>query len=1043
MRFRSLFSTSFLLFLLTLAVPTTGWTATYTLPADQLPGCSTLGPVVTCDGWFSLANNDIVIVTSPTTIRITEGGTLNGAQVNVGGSPANLTIEAVGQQLSMGDDAHLVGNVTARTIQSSNRENVLIEGRVILTGQLALGNQSEIIGNITAGSVDIGSNSTITGDVDVTGTLTLGRSSTINGDVEANMITIDRDATVNGNLQANDNVNLRQGATINGNINAGGSLNASNSGIAVNGDITVGAAANIGPGMQIDGHISAGANVNVSRDAWINGNIDGHSVHLAQDVLVEGSVDADGDVTTSGIIQGNVNARGDLWLNGSGNCVTNSAGRIIGGQGCVRGYANVRNADHIEQNNPGRVGGLVCNQNVNEGPCTGAGGSTVSFYRIEHGGSVLTCEPLNVQVRACADASCLTEKALNGTVNVQASGPQTFSGSGNYSNNSLVSVDMPITAPGTYTLTLTTAPEAATGPLQCQSPSGCQVTAVDSILRWSEPGQSTIRHQTAGVPFQLQVEAIRTDTNTSACVAALQGPQSLSVSLDCDDPGTCSSDGLQFSTLAGSQLTASPATSARAVTFDGNGRAQLGEMVYEDAGRIRLQAAVTAGDTSISGWSNPFAVRPARVEVEVTNTETYNNPEIFGRAGDDLTVTLSALSATGRITRNFGLESPPETLMLLPQATTQVPASGIDGVITIEQGLVLLQGEGQFTGVVRYSEAGTARFHARVASQNYLASGMGASGDEDVGRFLPWEFRVEAVGTLVEMTCSAPGFTYLGQPFETSLRLSARNRAGAVTQNYPDVGAGASATLVARDKDTDAVLSGPLETMPLALTWAAPVAGSGYGAVSTDVEMTRLPFDWQDPEKAGPFESVTIGVEIDDPFVPLAHTDFSDLSDDCTADDSCTAVTLVEDARFVYGQMVLTDTMGSEFSDLPVTLQVHYWDGERFRLHQADQCTAVYGYDSDPDEKNFAITENFQNLATDAMGPPLTEGVTLSNGLSPVGSLLLTAPHEAGEVRFTYEAPEWLKVWLSSEAESRDPSATATFGTYGGHDRIIHWRLVH
>src|SRR5690554_6215664 len=146
MRFLSVFSAPFLLFLLMLASPSVGWAASYTLPADELPGCSRSGSVQTCNNWFSLSNNDVVIVTSPTTIRITGGGTLNGAQVNVGGSPANLTIDAAGQQLGMGSNAHLVGNVTARTIQSSGSSNVRIEGTIGLTGQFALGSQSQITG---------------------------------------------------------------------------------------------------------------------------------------------------------------------------------------------------------------------------------------------------------------------------------------------------------------------------------------------------------------------------------------------------------------------------------------------------------------------------------------------------------------------------------------------------------------------------------------------------------------------------------------------------------------------------------------------------------------------------------------------------------------------------------------------------------------------------------------------------------------------------------------------------------------------------------
>jgi len=39
---------------------------------------------------------------------------------------------------------------------------------------------------------------------------------------------------------------------------------------------------------------------------------------------------------------------------------------------------------------------------------------------------------------------------------------------------------------------------------------------------------------------------------------------------------------------------------------------------------------------------------------------------------------------------------------------------------------------------------------------------------------------------------------------------------------------------------------------------------------------------------------------------------------------------------------------------------------------------------------------------------------------------------------------DWLKFeWGGYGTGYIDPSATATFGTYRGHDRIIYWREIH
>lgn len=1153
-----------------LLLPALGWSQTYNLPSSVPSGCTAAGSVVTCSGWRTFGSGVVITVesdASPVTLNMTGGGSIAGAQINVVGNPADLTINVTGNnlnlsgsntrivanlsaldihgsgasnarltgnlsvsgQLQLGSNAQVIGDVTANTfstgtgsvisgdvnlqgsfspssytevhgsvtatsIQASGASNLSIQGDLNLSGQLRLGSQSQITGNVVAGSMETGQNNTIIGDVSVVGTLGLGQGSTINGNASGSLINIFNQASVTGAVQSSGNVNLSQGAAV-GPVTAGGSLSAGTN-VVIDGSIDVGGQVTLGEysvvhgGIQAEtqvsihddvvihgsiatngqvtvnedvtvyGGVTAGTNIQIHNRSHIHGDLVGHDIHIFLDAMIEGSVEAQGVVTNAGVIQGNINAQGNVWLNGSGLCLVEVDGRLEpqlpgsgGTQGCVSGYVNAPN-DHLIP--PENVGGLICDQNVNIGPCAGSGGGPlVTMYRIINPGTALTCEPLELQVFACADPNCQTGLPVTGDVSVQAtpvSGPG-VQGTGNFDDDSVAAVNLSITETGAYTLSLLAVPEEAADPFQCAGPQGCSVTAVDALLRWSE-----VPHQTAGLEFSLQVEAIRTDTETTACVAALQGQQSLSVSLDCDDPGSCSSDGLQFSTLAGSQLTEWPVTSTRAVTFDGDGRAQLGEMVYEDAGRIRLQAAVTAGDASISGWSNPFVVRPATVGVEVINIETYSNPEIFARAGDDLTVTLSALSATGRVTRNFGGESSPESLELLPPMALTT-FNGVDGVITGQ--LQWIQ-DGQYSGVVRYSEAGPVRFTAWIASDNYLGSGAGASGYEDLGRFLPWEFRVEKVGSSAQMVCtdSAPGFTYLGEPFDVKLRVSALNGDGGITRNYPDVGDGAIAKLVARDIDTSTNLTDRLEQyepqepsvrpappLYLSINWGPAgdliTGGEGTLPADTQIKIKREPFDVTDPADAGPYELVTIGVEIDDnetggPFVPLAdNTDFSDLSDDCTADGNCAAVSLVEDARFVYGRMVLTDTFGSEFSNLPVTLQVHYWDGERFRLHQADQCTDI-------DEAGFSIIASSpEGLDTSVEG--VADNVTLLNGSAPPGSLWLTAPNEPGEVTFEYTAPDWLKFGAvpGSEEDEASPTATATFGTYGGHDRVIHWRLVH
>ena len=42
----------------------------------------------------------------------------------------------------------------------------------------------------------------------------------------------------------------------------------------------------------------------------------------------------------------------------------------------------------------------------------------------------------------------------------------------------------------------------------------------------------------------------------------------------------------------------------------------------------------------------------------------------------------------------------------------------------------------------------------------------------------------------------------------------------------------------------------------------------------------------------------------------------------------------------------------------------------------------------------------------------------------------------------TYDAPVWLEGDYDGNGSFENPSATATFGIYRGHDRVIYWREV-
>ncbi|MDO8909917.1 MAG: hypothetical protein Q7W55_15640 [Pseudohongiella sp.] len=972
---------------------------TFTLPGQvsSLPawwGCSAAGSIVTCTGYSDWTNVRNIAVSTPVTLRL-NAGAMNGANVNVGGNAANLTIELINNtSLSVGSDSHIVANIVAGNVYATG-SNIIMTGNHVIQGQMSIGANAQVSGTVTAGSIGIGSNSTLTGNLSATNTLTLGSGSTANGNLSGGTININNNATANGNLSATGNVNLSQDSTVNGTITAGGNLNANTTGIQIQGDISVTGNANLGPGIQVIGEVDAIGDINMNSNGYIDGNVSGNNINIGNSAVIDGSVDSNGQVSNQGTINGNVNSTGPVYTD----------------NGTVTGYVNAPNAEQVA--NTGNVGGPVCDQNSNEGPCSG-GGSGVQFYHIEHSGSALTCEAASIIVRACADLACVGGVDLTGAVAVRASGITEYVSTGSFGNSAAAGLSLPITTPGTYTLSLDSVPVAASDPVQCTG--GCQLTAVDAALFWQD-----IPTQTAGSPFQVQLDAVRADTNTGACVAAVQGLTQIDVSVTCLDPDSCFDDGVLLSAES-SPASEFPAYTAVPVQFDNSGSAVL-EMDYADAGRIRLHARADIGQLVLSGVSAEFVVRPATIGIDVTNPVTYTTG-VFARAGDDLQVELSALTSTGHITPNFGKENQPAALTLSTLGNAVVPEDGTDGSVQILQPFTWLD-DGIFSSSqIRYTEVGTAVFTAHAVGMDYLGTGNLTAQSDATGRFLPWQFHVD--NAWVEPACNVMDdiFTYMDQPFVMTVNLSARNRDQQLTLNYPDTATPAVLRLQARDAAADLVLSSRLSPSAHVPVWA-----QGLGILSAaEVTLTKLP----DNDVDGPFESVSLAIRVDDgleegPHVPMADSDFREADRDCTVD--CDAVLFNEEFRFIYGEMVLADTYGPETESVEVALLAYFWDGERFRRNTADQCTST-----EPD--NLEIILNTDGLVTIPSGYP----GQLSNGRSLYGSLLWTAPGAPGFIRFMFLAPEWLK---SESADDNNPSATAEFGQYGGHDRVIHWQDMH
>ena len=131
-----------------------------------------------------------------------------------------------------------------------------------------------------------------------------------------------------------------------------------------------------------------------------------------------------------------------------------------------------------------------------------------------------------------------------------------------------------------------------------------------------------------------------------------------------------------------------------------------------------------------------------------------------------------------------------------------------------------------------------------------------------------------------------------------------------------------------------------------------------------------------------------------------------------------------------YGRLVLENAYGPETMALQVPFEAQVWNGARFTRHTDETCWAYNTADA-------IVTDTPPNTSVDAKSGTSSAGMA-----EPGKELVLTAPGEGntGSVIIEYPVPTYWRDDFDGDGSVENPSATATFGVYRGHDRVIYWQ---
>jgi hypothetical protein len=486
--------------------------------------------------------------------------------------------------------------------------------------------------------------------------------------------------------------------------------------------------------------------------------------------------------------------------------------------------------------------------------------------------------------------------------------------------------------------------------------------------------EADIAAQRAGVASATYyLRAIKTNTSTLACEAALSGASTVDLGYECINPAACTTSNLMSinggtaTTIARNNSGSSASKTTVNMSFDASGNAPF-TVTFNDVGKARLHAYKAAGGSLLTplAGNTPNGFVTAPYDFLVVPAGPYVAGTSFGAR-------VTARTSGGATTPNFGRESPAESVLL--QAPTAAAASATNSQLAGPVG-------GQFGALtagsltrakcspvsngsvcdpaLAWSEVGDLVLSAATANAlGYLGSllvpGLVSWGSAAAGPFKPAFLKTELD---TAQPCTA--FTYSGQPFR--IKVSAMSAANAVlatpaaiTQNY--TGAYAKAMTLGSDS---AGACTPTTTGFSNNTLAAADFTATPGSASTAPETnTAAPLPISYAQSLAAPSALTVCAKED--------------ADTVNSHGQTQAVLAIRN-----GRLRLLGAYGSELLPLLVPIRIEYYNGTTWTTSTDDACTT-------PLASAFALSGGIAANTS-------VSSVTLSGGS---GTLKLAAPSPA------------------------------------------------
>ena len=697
----------------------------------------------------------------------------------------------------------------------------------------------------------------------------------------------------------------------------------------------------------------------------------------------------------------------------------------------------------------------------------------VDHFEFIYSPQALTCDSASITINACANAACSTLMSIPATVTMSSSSGTSWAGGNPITFTGSTTLRLVDPTPGTIAFSVASSSPGTraftTNKCNGTSSSSCSLQFTDAGFEFNVP--NVLANKPSGA---VRLRAVRNAGDASnSCVALFQNTtQAVNFWSSYTTPSTgtravelrAGSGSGTFTSISGN----SGAPTGLNLTFDNNGETTF-EARYQDAGLMALNARYTGsgtyaglvltGNDSFVSTPAGFCIRGAKLTTPpytyANCTASFAGCPIIATVSNPFVLDITAAGwdvdndpdfCSNNITTPNYAQNSLALSSIFGLTTAQFNAAGsasngtvgtiTSGVITSPTSVNIAASSGGHVNITNAteSEVGAFTFTVTPPANAYFGVTVPSGTSPVIGRFIPHHFSVTSGSSLTNRSTScatAPAFTYLGETLTLAYQLNALTGNNQLTQNYQGIFANLSTF---SQMNTAAIAGSPrtaltVASMPSSLFGVA--WNNGQGTVVSPVAATRgvVP--------VGPYLNTAFGV------APTDSDGVSATGFNLDTDVPASAVDRVQigtTTELRYGRLRMDNVSGSVEMPLSLPVTAEYWTGIGFSKNTSDDnCTTISSSLSAP-------LSNYQgNLSNGET--TLSGSSKLLNGYSNT-ALSLSAPGTGSDgnngsvdITLNLNTIPWLKFdWDGDSNFDDNITATASFGTYRGSDRVIYWQ---